>query len=123
MFENIVIKILANAAALWAAARYIPGINIAPLELFNLPFLPIDPLIQTYLAAAIALAIINVILYPILNVIAAVLPFITTAMLMVVLNMAILYAAAIFFPATLTLAALKPLLLSGLLLGIVNTLL
>ena len=124
MFPNVAIKIIANAGALWAAARYIPGFQIVPMEFFRLEFLPftITPLIQTLLVGGLALALVNVVLRPILQVIGAALPFITGAMLMVVLNMVLLYIGAAYFTA-LTIEGIRPLLWSGLLLGIVNTLL
>ncbi|MDP3727480.1 MAG: phage holin family protein [bacterium] len=124
MVPNVVIKIIVNAGALWAAARYIPGFKIFPVELFPLDFLPftVPAIAETYLAGAIILAVVNAILHPILKVIGAALPLVTGAMLMVVLNIVLLYAGAVYFPA-LEIAGFKPLLWSGLLLGIVNTLL
>lgn len=124
MVPNVAIKVIANAGALWAAARYIPGFQIFPVELFPLDFLPfaVPPLVQVYIAGAIILAVINAIAHPVLNVIGAALPLITGAMLMIVLNIALLYIGAGYFPA-LEIAGVKPLLWSGFLLGIVNTLL
>ncbi len=123
MVPNVAIKVIANAAALWAASRYISGFQIIPYEFFHIELLPIDPTLQTLIAGGIALAIANAILRPPLSVIAAVLPFITTPMLMVVANVVLIYLAAAYFPATLAVAALKPLLFSGLILGLVNSLL
>ena len=120
---NIVIKILANAGALWAADRYITGLAVFPTEFFRFDFFAIPPLIQTLAIGGAALAAANAILRPPLSVIAAVLPFITTPMLMVVANVVLIYLAAAYFPATLAVAALKPLLFSGLILGLVNSLL
>lgn len=124
MFPNVAIKIVANAGALWAAARYIPGFEIFPVELFPLDFLPfaIPPLVQTYIAGAIILAVVNAIAHPILKVIGAALPLVTGAMLMIVLNIVLLYIGAGYFPA-LEIAGFRPLLWSGFLLGVVNTLL
>lgn len=123
MFANVAVKILANAGALWAADRYITGFAVRPTEFFSIDLFMLPPLIQTLAAGGIAFAVANAVLHPPLKVIAAILPLITTAMLMVVANVVLLYLAAIYVPATLAIAALKPLLLSSLLLGIVNTLL
>lgn len=124
MGASIAIKILANAGALWAAVRYIPGFHIAPVELVQLDFLPIaiPAIIQTYAAAGIALAIVNAVLSPILNAIGAALPFVTGAMLMVALDIVLLYAGALYLP-QIAFDGLRPLLLSGLLLGVVNSIL
>ena len=124
MGANIVIKILANAGALWAAVRYIPGFHIAPVELFPFDFLPvaIPAVLQTYAAAGLALAAVNAVLHPILGAIGAALPFVTGAMLMAALDIVLLYAGALYLP-QIAIDGLEPLLLSGLLLGIVNSLL
>ncbi len=122
MSPSIPFKILANVGVLWVALRYVPGFHIVPIEFFQLEALPIDPLIQTLVAGGIAFAIANVLLYPVMNIIAALLPLITTPMLMVVLNMALLWAIMLVSP-TLSISGLEPLFWSGLLLGIANTLL
>lgn len=121
---NIVLKVLINTGALWAAVRYISGFHIAPTELVRLDFLPvaIPTIIQTYVAGGIALAIINAVLHPILKAIGAALPLITGAMLMVVFNIALLYFAAEYIP-QITIGGWKPLIFSGLLVGIVNSIL
>ncbi len=121
MSPSVPLKILANTGILWAAMRYISGFHILPIEFFQLEALPIDPLIQTLIAGGIAFAIANTLLHPVMRIIAALLPLITTPMLMVVLNMALLYGAALVFPA-LSISGLEPLFWSGLLLGIANTL-
>lgn len=123
MVPNVALKTLANAGALWAAARYIPGFQIFPVELFSLDFLPfaVPPIAQTYIAAGIILAVANAIAYPILKALGAALPFVTGAMLMIALDVALLYVGAAYFPA-LEIAGGKPLFWSGFLLGIVNVL-
>lgn len=122
MVPNIAARVLANAGALWAAVRYIPGFHIAPIEFFPMSFLPIDPVIQTYAAAGITLAAVNAGLSPVLRVIAAALPFLTTVMLLVALNLTLIYAGTVFLPVFIPIG-LKPLILSSLLLGIMNALL
>lgn len=122
MSSNIAVKILANAGALWAAARYIPGFHVTPVEFFQFALFPVDASLQTFLIAGIAFALASIVLYPLASVIAALLPLITTAMLMVAIHMALLYAAAALSTA-LSIAGLEPLFWGGLLLGIINTLL
>ncbi len=124
MAPGIAFKVLANIGALWAAARYISGFHIAPLELVSLDFLPfaVPALAQAYIAGGVILALVNAVAHPILKAIGAALPLVTGAMLMVALNIAILYFGAVYLPA-LTLTGLKPLLWGGLLFGILNTIL
>lgn len=122
MSPSVPFKILANVGVLWAALRYIPGFHIVPIEFFQFEALPIDPLMQTLVAGGIALAIANALLYPVMSIIAALLPLITTPMLMVALNMALLWAVTLVSPA-LSISGLEPLFWSGLSLGIANTLL
>ncbi len=122
MSPSIPLKILANTGFLWAAMRYIPGFHIAPMEFFQFEALPVDPLIQTLVAGGIALAIANTLLYPVMSIIAALLPLITTPMLMVVLNMALLYTVMLLSP-VLSISGLEPLFWSGLFLGVINSLL
>ena len=122
MLANVAIKILANAGALWAATRYVPGFELLPTEFFRIELFAVDPLLQTFIAAGIVLAVANALLYPILKIVAAILPFITTPMLVVLLNAALVYAGAAFLPAAITVAGLQPLLWTALLLGIINSL-
>ena len=122
MLANVAIKILANAGALWAATRYVPGFELLPTEFFRIELFAVDPLLQTFIAAGIVLAVANALLYPILKIVAAILPFVTTAMLVVLLNAALVYAGAAFLPAAITVAGLQPLLWTALLLGIINSL-
>ena len=121
MFANIAFKILANVGALWAATRYVSGFSIAPQEFLRIGFFNIDPLAQTLIAGGLALAIINAVLYPLLKVTGDLLPFITTAMVVVAVNMVILYLGDIYL-AHLAISGLKPLFWSALIIGIVNTL-
>lgn len=123
MLVNIALKIILNTGAMWLAVRYVPGVHVSPLDLLRIPYIPIDPLVLTFLAAGIALTIVNALLYPILKVIAALLPFITTPMLVVVLNGVLLTAASLFLPSIFAVEGLKSSFLFGLLLGIVNSLL
>jgi len=122
VISKILVKIAGNALALWAATRYISGFGIEPSALASLELLRITPLVQTLVVGGLALALVNLILYPFLKVIAAVLPFITTAMLVVAANLAIVYVASFYLP-QLAISGVKPLLLSSILIGLVNSLL
>lgn len=122
MLAKLIFKILANAGALFAAVEFIPGVQFAPVELFRFEAFPVSPLIQTLLAGGAALAIVNGALRPVANAIGAILPLITGALLTVVLNVVLLYAADAYL-AQIAFTGLAPLLWSGLLLGIVNTIL
>ena len=122
MLGSILIKILANAGALWIAAKYISGFSIAPVEFVSLGALSIPPLAPTLIVGGLALAILNAVLYPLAKVFGAVIPLVTAAMLSVAANIIILYFAAIYLPQV-EISGLKPLFLSGLLIGLINAIL
>lgn len=147
MFIGIAFKFLLNIGALWVAGRYIPGFQIMPMDFigqfslfnpigrivslnpalqgFSLPFsgisFAISPVVQTIVAGGILLAVLNAVLYPLLKVAAAILPFITTPMLLVAAN-GILLSLAASSLAAVAIDGFKPLLLVSLLLGVVNAL-
>lgn len=116
------VKILANIGALWVAARYIPGFDIVPVEFFRFAAFPISAAIQTLVVTGIALALANALLRPILKAVGAILPLVTGALLLVILNIILLYIGSHSLP-VLAIDGLRPLLLGGLLLGIVNAVL
>lgn len=132
MFASLAIKVIANAAALWVAAHYIAGFGIAPVDLSSFGFLATiagfigtlgaTPIMITLLLAGILLAVVNAVLYPIAKVFGAIVPLITTAILMAAVNGVVLYAASRSLP-NIILAGWKPTLLASLLLGIVNSIL
>lgn len=122
MFSRILLKILANTGALWVATKYISGFGIAPVEFMRLGALAIPPLAQTLIVGGLALAILNAVLHPITKIFGAIIPLVTSAMLSAAANIIILYFAAIYLP-QMEINGLKPLVLSGLLIGLINTIL
>ena len=114
-----------NAAGLLAADRFIPGVDIFPRSFFELRAaslsLAIAPVIQTFAAGGIALALANTALRPILKVIGAVLPLITFALLSIAWNAALLFAADVSLD-TLSLQGLRALGGTSLIIGFLNAL-
>lgn len=119
---KILLKIAANAVLLWVATQYISGFALAPKQFYDLGGFTLDPAWQSFAAGGAALAAINLAIGPILKVIGAVLPLITSAMLSIGLNIAVIYFADAYL-AELTVSGLAPLIYSGGLVGIVNALL
>lgn len=120
--SKIGIKIAANSIVLWAAANYISGFDLAPKYFYSLGGFTLDPAWQSFAVGGAALAAINLVLGPILKIIGAVLPLITSAMLSIALNIAVIYFADAYF-SELTVEGLRPLVFSGGLIGIINALL
>ena len=74
------------------------------------------------IVGGLALAILNAVLSPLAKVFGAVIPLVTAAMLSVAANIIILYFAAIYLPQV-EINGLKPLFLSGILIGLINAIL
>ena len=64
------LKIAANAGALWFAVEYVPGFRLESL-MASRPFLEMPPDLPLILAGGSALAVLNGLLRPILKLIAA----------------------------------------------------
>ena len=82
---SLIIRILANSAAIWAANRLVPGFIFA----------------GTYtdlLIAGAVLGLINALVRPILNIISFPIIFLTLGLFSLVINIFLLYLAASFLP-------------------------
>ncbi len=106
---KVVVRIILNGAALWAAAQYIPGFSLAEGT-------------PTLVVGAIVLALLNTFLRPILMLISAPLRWLTLGLFTIVVYMAILWTADALL-ASLTISNLKALFLSALLIGLANAVL
>ena len=82
---SLIIRILANSAAIWTADRLVPG------------FVFTGTYIDLFIAGAV-LGIINALIRPILNLISFPIIFLTLGLFSVVINMFLLYLAASFLP-------------------------
>lgn len=122
IISKFIIKIAANAGALFVAGRFISGFEITPFEFVNLGFLGVSPFAQSLIAGGLALAIANLILWPLLRVLDLLLPLISYGVLSVVFNGLLLYFADLYLP-QLTISGFTPLIWSSILIGIVNTIL
>lgn len=123
--SRIVLKIAVNIGAVALAAHYLTGFSVSP---YPIPYAgqllsqTLPPIWQTLLIGGAALGIVNIILSPLLKVLAALLPIITFPILSVALNVALLFFADQFF-IELSIASLRPLLTAGLAIGILNAVL
>ena len=91
-----------------------------PFEFVNLGFLGLAPFAQSLIAGGLALAIINLILFPLLKVLDLILPLVSYGALSVVFNGALLYFADPYLP-QLAITGFTPLIWSSILIGLVNT--
>lgn len=119
---RIAAKTLVNAAALAVAVRYISGFSLAFGTSSFLAAAGVGPFAQSLLLAGITLAVLNTVLRPVLKIVSFPFIILTFGLFHVVINMAILKIADIILP-SLTIAGLKPLFLSSLLIGIANSIL
>lgn len=103
-------------------ARYIPGFGVSPIEIVSIGSLPIDPVIQTLVVGGVIFALANMITWPISQVIGALLPLVTSAMVAVAVNAVFLFIADLYLP-ELAISGFRPLISGAFLLGIVNSIL
>jgi len=82
---SLVIRILANSVAIWAADRLIPG------------FVFSGTYFDLFIAGAV-LGLINSLVRPVLNIISFPIIFLTLGLFSVVINIFLLYLAASFLP-------------------------
>lgn len=89
-FIKLILQIIANAAAIFIAVRYVHGAN------FSIDF---SGDLVDYLIIGVVLALTNTFVRPILKIISAPLMFITLGLFVVVINAVILFAVDWFFEA------------------------
>jgi putative membrane protein len=82
---GLIIRILANSAAIWAADRLVPGF------VFTGTYVDL-------LVAGVVLGLINALVRPILNIISFPIIFLTLGLFSLVINIFLLYLAASFLP-------------------------
>jgi putative membrane protein len=82
---GLIIRILANSAAIWAADRLVPGFSFT------------GTYIDLFIAGAV-LGIVNGLLGPILKLISFPIIFLTLGLFSLVINILLLYLAASFLP-------------------------
>jgi putative membrane protein len=87
---KLILQIIANAAAIFIAARYVHGTN------FGISF---SGDLVDYLIIGVVLALANTFVRPILKIVSAPLIFITLGLFIVVINAVILFAVDWFFEA------------------------
>ncbi|HEX7586190.1 MAG TPA: phage holin family protein [Patescibacteria group bacterium] len=82
---SLIIRILANSAAIWAANRLVPG------------FVFTGTYVDLFIAGAV-LGLINALVRPILNLISFPIIFLTLGLFSLIINIFLLYLAASFLP-------------------------
>lgn len=82
---GLIIRILANSAAIWAANRLVPG------------FVFTGSSVDLFIAGAV-LGLVNALVRPILNLISFPIVFLTLGLFSIVINIFLLYLAASFLP-------------------------
>ena len=118
---RFLLKVAANALALVAAARFIQGFEILPHSFALLGGLAFSPLTQSFIVGGIVLAVLNMFLRPILNVLSLPFLFITFGLFSVVIHIIILYLADLYL-AELVISGFRALFLGSLLIGLINVL-
>ncbi len=104
-------QILANAIAIIAASRYIPGFTFSS---------PPSDMLFTLLWVSFLLTLVNFFLKPILKLITGPIIFLTLGFFTVIINMFLLYLVDYLVP-ELKINGLEPLFWSTILFGIINT--
>lgn len=117
---RLLLKVVANTAALWFAQQFISGLSITP---HTFPVLNsihgLSPFWQTLLVSGVILTLLNIILRPVLTIISLPLTVITFGLWHIVINMAILGLAHWLLP-ELAISGFVALFLGSLFISIVN---
>ncbi len=116
----LLLKIVANAAALWLLQKFISGFSITPHAFPVLNAIHgFSPFWQTLIVGGMVLTLLNTILRPVLTIISLPLTIITFGLWHIVINMAILGLANWLLP-ELAISGFVSLFLGSLLISIVN---
>jgi putative membrane protein len=114
---RFVLVIIANAAALWLSAIYIPGFHLNPLpDAFALSFAAYRPL----LALALILTVLNLVLKPVLKLILGPVIVLTLGLAIIAINAAVLFSLT-FFSENLTIDSVLALIGATIVVGIMNS--
>ncbi|OHA09233.1 MAG: hypothetical protein A3B37_03405 [Candidatus Sungbacteria bacterium RIFCSPLOWO2_01_FULL_59_16] len=118
---KFLLRIAANAAALFVAVRYLPGFHLAPRAFPYLDAAGLPPFWQTVIIGGLVLALLNAFLKPLLKLVSFPLILVTFGFFHIVINLLIL-ALADYFLAVLAIEGFAALLAGSILVGIANRL-